>query len=76
MSKPIFDTAQLVDDLKDTVDNHLENVMNLMRIIQKLRADIDLAMGIMSPEQQELFLSTVKIADEQAKEIKDKYEEE
>lgn len=76
MSKPIFDTAQLVDDLKDTVDNHLENVMNLMRIIQKLRADIDLAMGLMSPEQQELFLSTVKIADEQAKEIKDKYEEE
>ena len=76
MSKPIFDTAQLVDDLKDTVDNHLENVMNLMRIIQKLRADIDLAMGLMSPEQQELFLSTVKIADEQAKEIRDKYEEE
>lgn len=69
MSKPL-------EELKDTVDNHLENVMNLMRIIQKLRADIDLAFGIMSPEQQELFLSTVKIADEQAKEIKDKYEEE
>jgi hypothetical protein len=69
MSKPL-------EELKDTVDNHLENVMNLMRIIQKLRADIDLAFGIMSPEQQELFLATVKIADEQAKEIKDKYEEE
>lgn len=69
MSKPL-------EELKDTVDNHLENVMNLMRIIQKLRADIDLAFGIMSPEQQELFLSTVKIADEQAKEIRDKYEEE
>ena len=69
MSKPL-------EELKDTVDNHLENVKNLMRIIQKLRADIDLAFGIMSPEQQELFLSTVKIADEQAKEIKDKYEEE
>ena len=69
MSKPL-------EELKDTVDNHLENVMNLMRIIQKLRADIDLAFGIMSPEQQELFLSTVKIADEQAKEIKDKFEEE
>ena len=69
MSKPL-------EELKDTVDNHLENVKNLMRIIQKLRADIDLAFGIMSPEQQELFLSTVKIADEQAKEIRDKYEEE
>jgi len=69
MSKPL-------EELKDTVDNHLENVMNLMRIIQKLRADIDLAMGLMTPEQQELFLSTVKIADEQAKEIKDKFEEE
>ena len=69
MSKPL-------EELKDTVDNHLENVKNLMRIIQKLRADIDLAFGIMSPEQQELFISTVKIADEQAKEIKDKYEEE
>lgn len=69
MSKPL-------EELKDTVDNHLENVKNLMRIIQKLRADIDLAFGIMSPEQQELFISTVKIADEQAKEIRDKYEEE
>lgn len=73
MSKPLNES---LDDLKDTVDAHLEKVMNLMRIIQKLRADIDLAFGIMSPEQQELFLATVKIADEQAKEIKDKYEEE
>lgn len=73
MSKPLNES---LDDLKDTVDAHLEKVMNLMRIIQKLRADIDLAFGIMSPEQQELFLATVKIADEQAKEIRDKYEEE
>ena len=73
MSKPLDES---LNELKDTVDNHLEKVMNLMRIIQKLRADIDLAFGIMSPEQQELFLSTVRIADEQAKEIKDKYEEE
>tara|TARA_Y100000004_G_scaffold7405_1_gene8329 strand:+ start:2594 stop:2815 length:222 start_codon:yes stop_codon:yes gene_type:complete len=73
MSKPLDES---LNELKDTVDTHLEKVMNLMRIIQKLRADIDLAFGIMSPEQQELFLSTVKIADEQAKEIKDKYEEE
>ena len=43
-------------------------------IIKKQRADIELAFGLMTPEQQEVFISTVRIADEQAKEIKDKYE--
>jgi len=63
-----------LEELQETVEHHLNNVHNLMRIIQKQRADLDLAFGLMNSEQQEVFISTVRIADEQAKEIKDKYE--
>jgi hypothetical protein len=61
-------------ELEETVEQHLNNVHTLMRIIQKQRADLDLAFGLMSTDQQEVFISTVRIADEQAKEIEDMYE--
>tara|TARA_R100001510_G_C7451188_1_gene75995 strand:+ start:124 stop:354 length:231 start_codon:yes stop_codon:yes gene_type:complete len=63
-----------LEELQETVESHLTNVHNLMKIIQKQRADLDLAFGLMNSEQQEVFISTVRIADEQAKEIKDMYE--
>jgi hypothetical protein len=63
-----------LEELEETVKHHLNNVHNLMRIIQKQRADLDLAFGLMNTEQQEVFISTVRIADEQAKEIRDMYE--
>tara|TARA_A100001037_G_scaffold296784_1_gene317781 strand:- start:483 stop:722 length:240 start_codon:yes stop_codon:yes gene_type:complete len=71
MSKPLTES---LDELKNTVEHHLKNVHNLMRIIQKQRADLELAYGLMNPEQQEVFTTTVRIADEQANEIKDMYE--
>ena len=63
-----------LEELQETVEHHVKNVKHLMMIIKKQRADIELAFGLMTPEQQEVFITTVKIADEQAKEIKDKYE--
>tara|TARA_Y100001938_G_scaffold147672_1_gene229392 strand:+ start:1676 stop:1903 length:228 start_codon:yes stop_codon:yes gene_type:complete len=63
-----------LEELQETVEHHVKNVKHLMMIIKKQRADIELAFGLMTPEQQEVFITTVRIADEQAKEIKDKYE--
>ena len=71
MSKPL---NTHLEELQETVEKHLVNVNTLMNIIQKQRVDLELAFGLMNPEQQEVFISTVRIADEQAKEIKDKYE--
>ena len=63
-----------LEELEETVKHHLNNVHTLMKIIQKQRADLDLAFGLMNTEQQEVFITTVRIADEQAKEIEDMYE--
>lgn len=73
MSKPL---NTHLEELQETVEKHLVNVNTLMNIIQKQRVDLELAFGLMNPEQQEVFTTAVRVADEQAKEIKNMSEEE
>ena len=63
-----------LEELEETVKEHLLNVNTLMKIIRKQRVDLELAFGLMNTEQQEVFLNAVRIAEEQEKEIKDMYE--
>ena len=63
-----------LEELEETVKEHLLNVNTLMKIIRKQRVDLELAFGLMNTEQQEVFLNAVRIAEEQEKEIRDMYE--
>tara|TARA_A100001037_G_scaffold261022_1_gene249792 strand:- start:9 stop:236 length:228 start_codon:yes stop_codon:yes gene_type:complete len=63
-----------LEELEETVKEHLLNVNTLMKIIRKQRVDLELAFGLMNTEQQEVFTNAVRLADEQAKEIEDMYE--
>jgi len=63
-----------LEELQETVKEHLLNVNTLMKIIRKQRVDLELAFGLMNTEQQEVFLNAVRIAEEQEKEIRDMYE--
>jgi hypothetical protein len=49
--------------------NHLSSVKRFKKIIANLLADIELAVGLMTPEQQETFYTTVHLANKQRRDM-------
>jgi len=49
--------------LNSVIHQYIKKVNTLMKIIKKLRRDIDLAIEIMSPEQQATFYEGVRLLD-------------